>query len=136
MKAVFDCNVLVSAVLSAKGPPAKTLAAWREGRFELIVSPELLFELAITLNYPKIVKRLPASDSERFVRMLAADARLVNDPEIEPIVRSSDPDDDYLLALAEQERAALVTGDGDLLALAGTIPVMTPRQFLKLISRS
>lgn len=136
MRAVIDCNVLVSAVLSSKGPPAKTLAAWREGRFELIASPELLFELATTFNYPKIVNRLPASDSERFVRMLAADARLVEDPEGEPIVRSKDSDDDYLIVLAEQERAVLVTGDGDLLALADTIPVMTPRHFLKLISRS
>ena len=43
---------------------------------------------------------------------------------------SSDPDDDYLLALAEGERALLVTGDEDLLALADVVPVVTPRTFV------
>lgn len=134
MRAVLDCNVLIAAVLSPKGPPNRLLSAWREGRFELIVSPELLFELVTALNYPKIVKRVSAPEAEEFVRMLAGQARLVNDPDVELVARSVDPGDDYLIALAQHERAALVSGDRHLLELVGTIPVMTPRKYLNLIS--
>lgn len=38
-----------------------------------------------------------------------------------------------LIALAERERAALVSGDNHLLDLRGTIPVYSPREFLELV---
>jgi len=44
---------------------------------------------------------------------------LADDPGGEPPVRSPDPGDDYLLALAAAQCAALVSGDGDLLSLRG-----------------
>jgi predicted nucleic acid-binding protein len=43
---------------------------------------------------------------------------------------SADPGDDYLLALAEAERAVLVSGDRHLHALAGQLPILAPRAFL------
>jgi predicted nucleic acid-binding protein len=48
-------------------------------------------------------------------------------------VRSKDPGDDYLIALAASERALLVSGDGHLLDLREQIPVYSPREFLKLL---
>jgi len=48
----------------------------------------------------------------------------------EPAAQSVDPGDDYLLALAEQERAVLVSGDRHLLALADELPIQTARAFL------
>jgi predicted nucleic acid-binding protein len=46
-----------------------------------------------------------------------------------PPVGSRDPDDDYLLALAIDRRAYLVTGDQDLLVLNADLPILTPVQF-------
>ncbi len=46
------------------------------------------------------------------------------------LLRSEDPGDGYLLALAARERAPLVTGDAHLLALADRVPVFSPREFL------
>lgn len=40
MRAVLDPNVLVSALLSPTGTPARIVLAWAEGRFELVVSPD------------------------------------------------------------------------------------------------
>jgi predicted nucleic acid-binding protein len=40
------------------------------------------------------------------------------------------PDHDYLIALVYSLSAALVSGDGHLLELAGAIPVFTPSEFL------
>lgn len=51
-----------------------------------------------------------------------------------PPVHTRDPDDDYLIVLSSAHRAALVSGDKDLLALEGKIPVFSPRAFLDLLA--
>jgi uncharacterized protein len=43
---------------------------------------------------------------------------------------SPDPGDDYLLALAENEHAVLVSGDHHLLQLADALPIQAGRRFL------
>jgi predicted nucleic acid-binding protein len=48
-------------------------------------------------------------------------------------VRSDDPGDDYLIALASAQRAALVSGDKHLLDVSDEIPVFSPRDFLELL---
>ena len=55
---------------------------------------------------------------------------MVPDPPGPPPVQCSDPNDDYLIALAHRQEAALVSGDRHLLELAGSIPVFSPREFL------
>lgn len=46
----MDPNVLVSAAISAGGPPHRILEAWRAGRFEMLVSYDLLYELEAVLS--------------------------------------------------------------------------------------
>jgi predicted nucleic acid-binding protein len=58
---------------------------------------------------------------------------VVDHPPEEPPFRSEDLGDDYLIALAAAERAALVSGDKHLLALADRIPVYSPREFVDLL---
>jgi putative PIN family toxin of toxin-antitoxin system len=133
VRAILDPNVIISALLSRGGTPAKALRAWLEGRFELIVSPLLLEELERALAYPKIAQRIRPGESAALLDWLRREAELVEDPEEPPGTRSEDPGDDYLLALAESEAAALVSGDGHLLALSAELPVLTPREFLVII---
>lgn len=130
MRAVVDANVFVSAALSSEGAPAGVLLAWQEGRFELVVSPLLLAELERVLAYPKVSRRIPAADATELLEWVERLATVVSDSPEPPPRRSSDPGDDYLLALAAQERAALVSGDAHLLALAEELPVFSPRAFL------
>ncbi|MGH2960637.1 MAG: putative toxin-antitoxin system toxin component, PIN family [Solirubrobacterales bacterium] len=130
MRSVLDVNVLIAALLSPHGAPADIIRLWLAGRFELVVSERLLTELERALRYEKVRERIPAPDAARFVSLLRIAAPLVRDPP-EPARRSRDPDDDYLIALAEQERALLVSGDRDLLALAGELPIRSPREFLE-----
>jgi len=56
-------------------------------------------------------------------------ARRANDPPERPR-RAADPGDDYLIGLAEAERAVLVSGDRDLLELADRFPIHAARTFL------
>lgn len=133
MRAILDPNVIISALLSRDGAPGRVLRAWLEGRFELIVSALLLAELERALAYPKLAKRISAEESAALIDWLRREAILVGDPGGAPSVQSEDPGDDYLLALAEVERAALVSGDRHLLALAAELPVLTARQLLDIV---
>lgn len=69
------------------------------------------------------------------MRWLQSVATRVEDPAADPPMRSAEPGDVYLVALAAAQRAALVSGDRHLLELSGTIPVYSPRDFLELIPR-
>ena len=129
MRAVLDPNVLVSALLSPGGTAAGALRAWLHGEFELVVSPLLLEELERALGYPKLRKRIEPEEARRFRELLAETATMAENPSDPPSVRSGDPDDDYLIALAASERAVLVSADEHLLELEGKIPVYSPAGF-------
>lgn len=133
MKAVLDPNVLTASLLSLEGTPAKIVLEWVHGAFDLLVSPQLLGELEETLAYPRIQKRVAKEDAENFIALLKLSGTPADDPPDAPSIRSRDPKDDYLLALAAKESAVLVTGDKDLLDLNGALPIYTPKQFLDLL---
>lgn len=132
IRAVLDPNVLISALLSPKGAPARALRAWIEGAFELVVSPLLLAELERALAYPKLRKRISAQETARAIAWLQSSATVVEDPRSAPSVRSPDPGDDYLIALAESEQALLVSGDNHLLSLSKELPVHSVASFLRI----
>lgn len=133
MRVVLDANVLVSALLSRAGAPAQLVERWLGGELELVVSETLLDEVARTLASPKLADRVEPALAQHYLAMLRGLAELVADPREPPPIRSEDPGDDYLVSLAAHERVRLVTGDAHLLALRGSIPVLTPRELLELI---
>lgn len=133
MRAVLDTNVLVAAAISGNGTPRRLLEVWIDGRFELVTSPKLIDELRRVLAYPKLRTFITEDEAAELVALVGQTSHLLGDPEGAPQVRSTDPDDDYLIALAAASQAALVTGDRDLLVLAGAIPVFTPTEFLQLL---
>jgi putative PIN family toxin of toxin-antitoxin system len=133
LRAVLDANVIISALLSRDGRPARVLRAWQHGDFELVLSPLLLAELVRALAYPKVARLIDAEEASRIVEWLSRTATVAADPATPSPTRSADPGDDYLLALAASERAALVSGDVLLLELEGSAPVFSPASFLALL---
>ena len=134
MRAVLDANVPISAILSPRGTPARLLLAWQAGAFELVVSPLLLAEVRRALACPKLARLVAAADADDYVAWLGRSAEVAADPAGPPPVRSEDPDDDYLIALAAAERSVIVSGDSHLTSLAPGVPVRTPAEFLAEIS--
>ena len=134
MRAVLDPNVIISGVLSPSGGPARLLRALEAGEFELVVSQALIGELSRALAYPKLRRHIPQPDAEALVGWIERSALNVSQPAPPPPVRSSDPDDDYLISLAAAHVAVLVSGDKHLLDLYDAIPVLSPRQFLELLA--
>jgi putative PIN family toxin of toxin-antitoxin system len=129
LRAVLDANILISAVISPKGAPARALSAWLEGEYELVVSELLLAEVERVFADSKLRDRVGQTDAAAFIQLLRESGEIAADPEDAPRL-SKDPGDDYLIALAEAERAVLVTGDRHLLELAGRLPVRTVREFV------
>jgi putative PIN family toxin of toxin-antitoxin system len=131
-RAVLDPNVLVSAFISQRGgSPDLIVRAWREGAFELIVSPRLVAELTDVLSRPKFALQAADGRAEAYIAGLAGDAIQINDPP-DPAAVSPDGTDDYLIALALAARAdVIVSGDSHLTQLVNPEPtVLTPRQFI------
>lgn len=136
MRAVLDPNVLVSALLSPAGKPAAVLRAWLNGECELVVSPLTIAELQRVFDYPKLRSRINQADSTAFIALLLRSAAQAADPLDEPAFRAKDPGDDYLIALAQSDRAVLVSGDNHLLVLAAKgLPIYSPADFLALLEQ-
>jgi uncharacterized protein len=135
VRAVLDPNVLISALLSPGGAPAQIVSRWLAGEFELVVSEQLLAELERAFGYPKLSQRIPATAAQEFVELLRSGAMLAADRPV-TTSRSPDPGDEYLLGLAEAERAVLVSGDRHLLGLAGRLPICEAAHFLEMIAQS
>jgi len=132
VRALLDVNVLIAGLLSRTGSPARLLGKWLEGEFELVISDLLLDELEKTLARPKLRRLLDDDEISAFLELLRGGlADWVEDPGEPPSIKSRDPKDDYLIAVARAAQATLVTGDADLLELSGSIPVMSPRAFLE-----
>lgn len=130
MRAVLDVNVLISGVLSTKGPSAEILRSNRDGAFDLIISELLIAEFTRALAYPKLRKRIPAEKAAAYISWVCDHGTLAEDPPEPAPVRSPDPDDDYLLALAVRRGAFLVSGDQHLLGLNDDLPILTPTEFV------
>lgn len=129
-RAVLDPGVLVSALISPTGTPAKLIAEARDGGLELVVSPLLLAELNEVLRREKFRRYVDLERAVEYVELLRRESLQVADPEGAPSPRSADPDDDYLIALARRENAVLVSGDRHLLDLADRAPILSPADLL------
>ena len=131
MKLVLDTNVFVSGVFFT-GPPLRILEAWREGRIELLASPEILRE------YSEVGDRLrrqhPEIDLAPALAMVVLKATIVEAPALrEPVC--ADPDDDMFLACAVAGRCRMiVSGDKHLLDASGYrgVQVLRPKAFVDL----
>lgn len=117
MRVVLDTNILVSALLINSGNPAAIYRGWEQGQFTLLICTEQLDEIRAVLRKPAIAARIKPYRGGRLVNQLKDLAE--NIKRLPRIERSSDPADDFLLALAEAGGADyLVTGDrSGLLAL-------------------
>jgi putative PIN family toxin of toxin-antitoxin system len=134
MRVVLDANVLVSSLLSAAGTPARILDAWRDERFQLLMSDAILDEMGRVLRYPKIAKRhlWTETEIERFLRTLSILA-IKTPGSLTVNAIAEDPSDNrYLECAVEGSADVIVSGDRDLLALQSYegIAIVQPSAFL------
>ena len=131
MKLILDTNVFVSGVFFT-GAPLRILEAWRDGRIELLASPEILHEYSEVGD--RLRSRHPGVDLTPVLAMVVLKATIVHAPALrEPVC--ADPDDDMFIACAIAGRCRMiVSGDKHLLDVSGYrgIQVLRPRAFVDL----
>lgn len=127
-RVVLDTNVVLSALLFTSGRLAWVRQAWQHGRLQPLVCKETVGELLRVLAYPKF--RLTAEDRQQLLEDFLPHAEVTTLPSPWPALPACrDPKDQVFLVLAHAARArALITGDGDLLAMQADFPglIMTP----------
>ena len=133
MRVVLDTNVLLSGLMFPDGAPGRVVAAWREARFELVISVHQLAEIGRTLAYPKIRRILHWDDRdiEQFIRQLYIRAQIVDLDKLSMEVPADSDDAPILATLVAAKADVLITGDGDLLALRGQYAIQTPGEFAR-----
>ena len=127
---VLDTNTLISRLLTPGGVPAKAVDhALANGI--LLVSEDTMNELARVLDRPKFDLYVSRENRRRFISLLGGVSRIV------PITRRvhvcRDPKDDMFLDVAlNGEANAIITGDGDLLAMDPFhgVRIVKPAEFL------
>lgn len=131
LRAVCDTNVVVSALLFDSGRCSWLREAWRTGRIVPIVDAATAGELIRVLEYPKF--RLSPTDRDEVLSEYLPFAEIVFKDAEGPAAADERTAADPGEIVATRSRAdALITGDADLLVLAGTVPfeVLTPAQAL------
>jgi len=135
MRVVIDPNLLVSYLLTHRGPIAQIIDVHLAHEdFTLLICTQLLVELDRVLQYARFQRYFNNETRLRFVALIAARSELVDVPdEVPRIVR--DPKDDYLIACALAGNSDfLVSGDKDVLELkaVGKIRIVSAGQLLSL----
>lgn len=135
-RVVIDTNLVLSALVFAHGRLAPLRHAWQGTHCQPLVSSITATELMRVLAYPKF--KLTAAEQQELVAdylPYCTTVRVPDKPPRTPACR--DPFDLPFLQLAVTGKAAyLVTGDQDLLSLAGQFvcPIITADQFMKTLN--
>lgn len=137
---VIDTNILVSAILTPKGNPAKILKLILEGKLYLIISPAILEETRQVFNYPRLVKlmkknKITLDEVYGFLDKLSRVA-VITPGQLDIDVIQDDPSDNKVLACGQEGEADfIISGDHhltDLKTFQG-IKIVNPAAFLKIV---
>ena len=128
LRVVLDTNVLVSGLAYPASVPGRIVGVWRQGGLDVVLSRYILDELARVL--PRLTRlRLAAGEIRDLVESLMFLADVV-EPESCADADLRDAADQQVLGTLLAGRADyLITGDKDLLALAGRYPIVSPAEF-------
>jgi len=136
IKVVIDTSVFIAAILSKNwNTPRQVLDKWYQGKFKLIMAPQLLEELVVVLLRCKVSE----SDIEDLVAAIGSTALYIPGAYEATRLDLIDPDDNkFLAAVYEAKADYLVSLDNHLLSLKyyhGT-QIQKPDLFLQFISRT
>ena len=141
MRVVVDTNEMLRMAAAWQAPLAPMVSKWRDGRFEIALSNDLLAEFESVATRPQVRHFLPVVNAHEFVAFARQWAIFVKPADIFPHCR--DPKDDVVIATAVAAHAEyIVTNDGDLheAALMARlrdecgIQVVWPDEFLEALS--
>jgi len=131
MKVLLDTNVVLSGIFFPSGIPRKVLVAWEQGKFDLIISPEIFDEYNQTVR--EFRGKVPPIDIDRMLDLILLNSQVCRPEPLSQAV-CDDADDDMFIACAiSSDVKIIVSGDKHLLDVSGyqNIEVLKPRAFLE-----
>lgn len=130
MKVVVDTNVVVSGVFFG-GMPSRVLEAWRDGRVDLVVSPDILEECRRVGEY--LEAQFADVSLAPFLTLLVMNAEIIEPPDLADQVSKVQDDDKFIACALAGNCVLIISGDKDLLDVSGYqgVKVITPREFLE-----
>ena len=132
MRLVFDCNVLVRALLDDSSFSGQALEKAESASSTLFISTPVLSEAIEVFMRPKFDRYIPIGVRQLFLEeyeLLGVKVKITNE-----VKACRDPDDDKYLELALNGNAdCVITNDPDLLILNPfeSIPIISPKEFLE-----
>jgi putative PIN family toxin of toxin-antitoxin system len=141
-RVVLDTNLVISTILSPEGKPATILRMVLNAELDLVLSPALLEEISLVLNYEKIrklfIKRsvTPQKMKDALQKIVKIAVVVSGKTKVNRI--DKDPSDNMLLSCALEGKADfIISGDHhltDLVSFEG-ISIVNPDVFLKLMKK-
>ena len=134
---VVDTNVFVSGLISSQldSPPSRIVDEMLRGRFNFLLSLDLLSEYRIVLLRPKVqaFHRLTEKEVDTILTTITSNG-MMREPRRAPM-RKENPGDQHIWNLAEEDtNVILVTGDYALMKSPPShITVLSPQQFVSQI---
>jgi putative PIN family toxin of toxin-antitoxin system len=129
MKVVIDANVFISGIFFS-GPPSRILEAWKNRRFEIILSRQIISEYQRVAE--ELSSKFPAIDIMPIIEMLTIHGTFVDTKNLD-ISLCKDPDDDKFIECAVAGGCKIIiSGDKHLLSIKKyqDITILTPRHFV------
>lgn len=128
LRVVLDTNVLVSGLAYPASVPGRILDAWQRGGLDAILSKYILDEMVRVLPKLSSNKRSPAEIRDIAESALFKAEIVEPSGELDEALRDK-ADGPVLGTLLASGADYLITGNKDLLALAGRYPIVTPAAF-------
>ena len=125
LRAVLDTNVIVSALLSRTGNPAKVYKMFLNGQLTLVFSDDILAEYQDVLARPKL--QIPQEDLDILLSVIERYGEKVTPSYSTEVM--IDEDDRIFLDAAKSASANLVTGNTR--HYHGESFIFTPTEFLE-----
>ena len=133
MKVVLDTNVFISGIFWT-GESHNAILAWKEGKFDLVTSPQTVSELVKILSDFKI--RLPHDMIKEWSDLIVRNSIVVEPKEKISAVKDDPTDDIFIEAAVAGSADFIVSQDKEVLKLKEFrgIKIVTPEEFNKICS--
>jgi len=129
MKIVLDTNVFISGIFFS-GPPAQILKAWKELKFQIVISKEILSEYQRVAH--ELSKKFSSVNIGPIIELLTIYGEIVETEGISVTVCEHPADNIFLECAIASNCKIIVSGDKHLLRVSGYqgIDVVKPRDFV------
>lgn len=135
-KIVLDTNIFVSALIKNQSNPGHIIDLVKEKKLVLVLSPDILSEIAIVLSYPKLKKihGLTLKGIESHLKWLESISQIIIPTKHLEIIEADPSDNIYLECAIEGSAEFIISGDRHLTDLESYegVQIMNPASFLKI----